>query len=107
MLCPSFTEAMSAAFEKRLSEGFPENHSHSATNVCSTASLSTGKELAVASNIKTLEVCRPVLTWHHVRAPILSTARGDEQAAGFPLSPLTHTMLIKKLRETAGYLCVS
>lgn len=68
----------------------------------STASLTTGKELAAAGNIKALEVCRPVLTWHHVRAPILSTARGDEQAAGFPLSPLTHTMLIQKLREAAG-----
>lgn len=57
--------------------------------------------MAAAGNTKTSDVCRPVLTWHHIRASTLSIARGDEQAAGFPLFPLIHTTLIQKLKEDA------
>lgn len=113
MLCLSFTEATSAAFGKRLSEGFPEKQ-FTSTNIAAVPPMfpalqvlpqERSWQLLVISS-KSLEVCRAVLTWHHVKAPILSTAKGDEQAAGFPLSPLTHTMLIQKLRETAD-ICVN
>lgn len=62
----SFTEAMSTAFGKSLSEGFPEKQ-FTSTNTAAVPPVFPvlqvlPQELAAAGNIKTLEICRPVLT---------------------------------------------